>query len=303
MALKLGFLLTLALLLPYAGASAQNVIEDEGVTISRQEFEQLVQHWTPEMQQAAANSGGDRLELINMALASKKIAQQAQAITAESDPDAYWRQVFQIRNMQRQLVVTRYMGSLAIPDMTELSKERYYAEKDKYALVPEKRVTSHILLLCPPASCNRDELRPVADNIHTHLMAGANFEELVEQHSQDPGSKDKGGVFDKWFFLGEAGVSPHYTGGAFEIENVGGYSSVVDSQYGLHIIRLDGLEEAHYKPYEEVKIAILFALKDEYLEASAKEFDASFRITDDAMIDGEAMEEIFGPFKAPAMPK
>lgn len=303
MASKLALFLTLVLLLPYGGASGQNVIEDEGVTISRQEFEQLVQYWTPEMQQAAANSSGDRLELINIALTSKKIAKQAELITPESDPDAYWRQIFQIRNMQRQLVVKRYMDSLEIPDMLELSKERYYAEKDKYALVSETRLTSHILLLCPPGACDRDELRPLADKIHTQLMDGANFEELVAQYSQDPGSKDKGGFFDKWFSLGESGVSPHYTGGAFEIENIGEYSSVVDSQYGLHIIRLDGVKEAHHKPYEDVRINIIVALKGEYLEASAKEFDASFRITDDGMIDGKAMEEIFAPFKSPAIPK
>jgi peptidyl-prolyl cis-trans isomerase C len=200
-------------------------------------------------------------------------------------------------------VVKRHMDTLVVPDMTALAKERYYAEKDKYALVPERRFTSHILLLCPPATCDRDEIRPLADEIRTKLIGGANFAELVEQYSQDPGSKDKGGVFDKWFSLGEAGVSPHYTGGAFEIENVGEYSSVVDTKFGLHIIRLDAVKEAHHKPYEEVKPAITAALIGEYRSASAKEFDASFRITDDAMIDGKAMEEIFGPFKSPAMPK
>ena len=70
-------------------AIAQNVVEDEGVTISQEEMEQLVKHWTPEMQSAAADNLGDRLELINFALTTKKVAAQAQMITPESDPDTY----------------------------------------------------------------------------------------------------------------------------------------------------------------------------------------------------------------------
>ena len=55
------------------GAVAQNVIEDQGVSMSMQELEVLVKHWPPNMQQAAAGDAGHRIELLSMALANKKM--------------------------------------------------------------------------------------------------------------------------------------------------------------------------------------------------------------------------------------
>ena len=76
-----------------ANVSAQKyVVEDGGIGLSAPELEYIVRHWTPEMQQAAANDMGDRLELLNMALASKKIAAEADKLT-EADGDVYWKSV------------------------------------------------------------------------------------------------------------------------------------------------------------------------------------------------------------------
>ena len=85
--------------------------------------------------------------------------------------------------------------------------------------------------------------------------------------------------------------------GMYEIENVGDHSGIVDSRFGLHIIQLDGIEEAHYKPYEEVKDQIIATLRKEYIDLSAKEFDAGFRFTEDTYIDTGVVEEILAPYK------
>jgi parvulin-like peptidyl-prolyl isomerase len=94
-----------------------------------------------------------------------------------------------------------------------------------------------------------------------------------------------------------SGVEPYFVGGVFDIEEVGGYSGVVDSKFGLHIIRLDDIKLAHYLPYEEVKDQIIADLRNEYIKLAAKEFDADFRITDDTYIDADAVEEILQPYK------
>ncbi len=80
--------------------------------------------------------------------------------------------------------------------MTALAAERYQTEKDKYALVPEERYSSHILLLCEPGVCDRDARRVEAQKILDELKAGADFRELAGKYSEDPGSKDEGGQFD-----------------------------------------------------------------------------------------------------------
>jgi hypothetical protein len=280
------------------GNAQDYVVEDKGVGLSREELEYIVKFWTPDMQEAAANDAGDRIELLNLALSNKKIAAGADQLAEDMDPDAYWKMVLTVRNIKSKFVLNNFVDNLDIPDMSALAAERYQTQKDKYALVPEQRLSSHILLLCPAGSCNRDGRRLEAQEILAELQAGANFEELAGKYSEDPGSKNKGGKFAQWLTMGQTGAEPHYVGGVFEIENVGDYSGLVDSKFGVHIIRLDDIKPAHYKSYEEVKEQIVADLRNEYIKLAAKEFDADFRLGDDVYIDGAALDEIFAPYKS-----
>ena len=274
------------------------VIRHEGVGISRAELEQIISRWSAEMRQAAANDYGDRLELLNMALTNKKLAAKADEMTPEEHGEAFWKLHFLILGRKRQAVVDQFLANLDIPDMGALAKERYETEKDRYAKVPERRLTSHILFLCRPGQCDRTEVRPVAAEVLEQLRAGADFGALVAEHSQDPGSKDKGGRYDTWFSLGEQGVEPRYTGGAFDIADIGGYSGLVETQFGIHIIRLDDIRESHYRTYEEVRDTIVATLTSDFRKQALQEFESSLAITDDAYINGPVVDELFAPYKA-----
>jgi peptidyl-prolyl cis-trans isomerase C len=289
--------LLLGLVMVGTELKAQNIIEDNGVGMTRQELEQWINLWTPQMKKAAAIDRGDRIELLNMALASKKIAIEADAMSPDSDPEAYWKMRFSIRNIKRSYATQQYMKNLEIPDMEALAEEQYRTEKDKYALVPEVRNSSHVLVACHPGSCDRVAKKAAAQEILDQLRAGADFGEQVELFSDDPGSKRKGGNFDKWVRMGEPNVSPPYVGALFEIDEVGGYSEVTSSQYGFHIIRLDGVKESYYRPYEEVRQQIVDTLQYEYKKLAVKEFDARFRLSDKALMDDEALDEIFAPYQ------
>jgi len=279
----------------------QPVVKDQGVGMSRAELEHIVKFWGPDMQQAAANDAGDRIELLNMALASKKLAAMVPAEPPENDADAdaYWRLQLSIRNLQSQFVVNQYLASLEIPDMTPLAQERYQTQMDKYALVSESRQASHILLLCDPGTCDRDARRDEAKKILAELEAGADFAELAAKYSDDRANKDKGGQLDRWLTVDETQIDPHFLGAVFEIDKVGGHSGIVDSRFGLHIIQLDDIKKAHYRPYEEVKDEIIASLRKDYITAAAKQFDAGFRFSDETYIDKDAVEEILAPYKTP----
>jgi peptidyl-prolyl cis-trans isomerase C len=291
------FVITVCLYLLSGQAFAQNILEDEGIGMSKEEVAFLVSNWTPDMQKAAADDRGDRIELLSQAIANKKIAEQVKDIDPAADPDAYWRHVYSVRNMNTRFITKRFVDSLEIPDFEPLAKEQYETEKRKYALVDEERLVSHILLMCGPPACVRKERRPEAEAILKELQQGADFETLVAAHSQDTASKARGGRFDRWFRLGEPQVEPHFTGGAFEIENVGEYSGIVESRFGFHIIRLDDVRPEHYKPYEEVKDDIIANLRSEFVDLSTKDFYAGFRMTGNAVIDEAALDEILAPYK------
>lgn len=292
-------ILFLSLIFSGAVTAEDFAIEDQGVGMSVTELEVLVAAWTPDMREAALNDRGDLLELLNIMLAAKKIAEQAKNFTEEDDPVRYWQQQLRIRNINRQFVTNNYMRDLAIPDMEELARERYVTQKDEYAAIPEERTSSHILWMCQRPECEPDEIRPEADKVLAELRAGADFEEMVQRYSDDETTKQIGGKYDKWLVKGRmSNTAPQYHQAVFEIEGVGAYSEVTLTGYGWHIIRLDDLREKTYRPYEEVEASIKADLVKEYKELAAKDFDSRYQLTPEVVIDEEALDAIFAPYRA-----
>ena len=297
MSTRVSICLSFCLLLAQVSV-AQNVIEDQGVGMSREELEYIVKYWTPQMQEAAATDLGDRLELLNLALSAKKMSVEADAMTPEADGEVYWKHMLMLRTADQRFMLDQFMASLKVPDMSALAQERFLTEKDKYALVPEQRLSSQILFLCQALSdCDRKKVRPVAEKVLAELNGGANFEKMVETYSQDPGSKPRKGKFPKWISMGEPNLLPQYVGGLFEIGKVGGYSGIVETEVGYHIIRLDETRPAHYQTFDEARPAIIQALEKEYRLLAAKQYDARYRLTEKVRLDEKALDEIFAKYK------
>jgi peptidyl-prolyl cis-trans isomerase C len=280
-------------------AVGEIVINDGEVAMSRAELEYLVAQWDKQMQLDAANDIGNRMELLNKLLSSKKIAAQAAAMTPEQDGEAYWQKETAVRSMLHRFMVQRYLANLQVPDMSALAQEHYATEKDKYAWLPARRLSSHILVMCPVqgGDCDRQQARARIESIQAELQAGAAFGALAEAHSEDPGSKDKQGRFDKWLQADEPGVDKEYRNALFAIEGEGAYSGIVTSAFGFHIIRLDEEKASYYRPYSEVQAQIEADLVTEYKKQKVRTFNQQYQFSDELSIDGDAMEEIFAPYK------
>ncbi|NQX90235.1 MAG: peptidylprolyl isomerase, partial [Halioglobus sp.] len=281
-----------------SGAFAQTAVEADGVDISRQEMQATVERWPANMREAAADDPAMARELATLSLVAKKIAQEADRLTPEAEPKFYWDMQLQVQMLKRRMMVKHYLDNIDFPDWEPLARERYEADKDKFARVGERRLASHILFMCSPTKCEYEDVGKLAEETLAALHEGADFEEMVAQHSDDTVTKGRGGEF-RWVTLGQKGVSGEFTSGVFEIENVGDYSDVVNSEYGLHIIRLDGIEPQYYKPYAEVKARIIAEMEQEYRELAAIEFDRQYAPSDDLVIDDAGLQEILQPYKAP----
>lgn len=272
------------------------IVADGDVGLTRAEVEFLATKWAPAMQQAAANDEGEMIEILNNELVNIKIASEADKLPPDLQSETYWTYVHSLRLTKRRYVMAHFMDNLDMPDMAALAEERYHTEKDKYALITEHRLASHILILCKVSECDRIEKRKVAEEALAELEAGADWDEMVKKYSGDPGSKDKGGRFAKWLVKGIPKVDPHFVGGVFSIDEVGGYSDLVDTQFGIHIIRLDQLRPAFYRSYEEVREQIIADLENNFRNLAAKDFDARYIMTSETHIDMEAMDEILAPY-------
>lgn len=96
-----------------------------------------------------------------------------------------------------------------------------------------------------------------AKEIKKKLDAGASFEELAKQESQDLLSKEKGGDLG-YFHSGK--MAPEFETAAYKLK-VGQISNPVASPNGYHIIKLTDKKEL--KPYDEVKDSIRKNLEEE----------------------------------------
>ncbi len=78
-----------------------------------------------------------------------------------------------------------------------------------------------------------------ANEVLAELVAGKTFEELAQEYSNDPGSKDNGGDLG-WFPRGM--MVPPFEEAAFSLE-VGAVSEPVKTDFGYHIIKVVGKED------------------------------------------------------------
>jgi peptidyl-prolyl cis-trans isomerase D len=139
----------------------------------------------------------------------------------------------------------------------------YNQNKDQYRS-PETVDVQQILLMTQGKPASEDAaIKAKAEDVLKQAKAGADFGELAKKYSEDPGSKDKGGLY--------AGVTrgqmvPEFEQAAFSLKP-GQISDLVKTQYGYHIVKVLKHEQPRLKPFEEVKAQIA----DQYKKQRAAE--------------------------------
>ncbi len=115
--------------------------------------------------------------------------------------------------------------------------------KDKTATV------QHILFLTQGKSDSaKQEIRKLAEQVLARAKAGEDFGALAKEFSEDPGSKNKGGLYED-FPRGQM-VKP-FEDASFNLP-IGSISDLVETVYGYHIIKvIDRKKET--RPFDEVK--------------------------------------------------
>ncbi len=151
-----------------------------------------------------------------------------------------------IRMQLEQQMIAQYADS-AIQVDTTISET---ALKDLYERqAPSARLHArHILLGYPPQATQeqRDSVRAEAEALRKRAVAGEDFASLARRYSQDQGNAQKGGDLGE-FSRGD--LLPALENAAFALQP-GEISPVVESPFGLHIIKL---ESKTVPPFDSVR--------------------------------------------------
>ncbi len=97
---------------------------------------------------------------------------------------------------------------------------------------------------------NLDSAKAEADKIMKKAKSGSDFAELAMTHSEDPGSKTKGGDLG---YFGKGRMVPEFDKACFE-NNVGDVVGPIKTQFGYHIIKIEDKKSEEIK-FSEIKVA------------------------------------------------
>ena len=158
-----------------------------------------------------------------------------------------------------------------ITDNSESIQERYERDFERKYNKPKKVRARHILLKFEEEDdeATRQGIRDRMAGILAEAQAeDADFAELAKKYSEDT-SAARGGDLD---FFDEKRMVKEFSDAAFALP-IDGLSQVVETRYGLHIIKVTDITEAEVQALEEVQVEIA---GDLYAEDKAPELARAY---------------------------
>ncbi|MDX8396122.1 MAG: SurA N-terminal domain-containing protein [Mariprofundaceae bacterium] len=198
-----------------------------------------------------------------------KIDDAAARAYFESHQDQY-RSNLNVRLVAVEIDPTSLSSDIVIDDA---DIEASYDERKGEFTSPEKRHASHILV---QLAANADETarsaaRKKIEAAKSRLDQGENFAKVAKEISDDVSTNEKGG--DLGFFVQGAMVDVFDTTVfAMKKDTV---SDIIETQFGLHLVRLNNIQESHSQGFEDVKSTIANDLR------KTKASDEAYNISQD----------------------
>jgi peptidyl-prolyl cis-trans isomerase D len=131
--------------------------------------------------------------------------------------------------------------------ITDAQLQKAYKDQQSNFQVPERVQARHILLKSDAS--NDAAVKAKAEELLKQIQGGADFAKLAKEKSEDPGSGQNGGELG-WIVRGQ--TVPEFEKAAFTLKP-GETSGLIKTEYGYHIIQVEAHEQAHLRPFEEVK--------------------------------------------------
>jgi peptidyl-prolyl cis-trans isomerase D len=195
---------------------------------------------------------------------------------------------FTTPDMIRVQYLTLSQAALASAvQVSEAQARKFFDENPAQFQEPEQRRASHILIKVEAnaTAAAKQAAKARAEQLLAEVRkTPAKFAELARQHSQDPGSGEKGG--DLGTFSRDMMVKP-FADAAWAMKP-GEIQGLVESQFGYHIIRLDGVIGGAKMGFAVVKDEIIQSIKQ---QESAKRFvEAAERFSNMVYEQPESLE-------------
>jgi peptidyl-prolyl cis-trans isomerase D len=159
--------------------------------------------------------------------------------------------------------------------VTDADLKTYYDQNVQRLNGKEERRASHILITAAKSlpDAERAKAKAKADELLALVnKAPDTFADVARKNSQDPGSAPAGGDLD--FFARDAMVKP-FSDAAFAMKK-GDISTVVESEFGYHIIKLTDIKAPKQSTFEEMRPELELEAKKQMAQKKFTESAESF---------------------------
>ena len=275
-----------------ANTVAQPLVRDDGYTLSLAEVGLALSRAPAQVRSSVLSDPASRYEFFVNLLASKKIMALLDRLEPDAASTTYLEYLFTRLEMAREFDRKLFQKNLELPNFEALALERYKVSKDEIASVPEIREASHILLLCLEACENEEETIETLSALRERILQGESFAELAIEFSEDPGSKTRGGRLSRGIESDATQVDQSVRDALFALQEEGDITEVVRSRFGFHIIKLESVEPARLRSFDEVRESLIAEVEKRYREDAYRQHLLSFAPEDTIEIDIEAFDEL-----------
>jgi peptidyl-prolyl cis-trans isomerase C len=241
------------------------VAENATETVRLSEFEAELERVPPENRNAFLSNRQRVGDLLGQMLVRKTLATQAKAEKLDEDP----ANVARVRAENQRLLAQLRIASVEkvaaaefeakLAEHQRYAREIYLVDREKFR-VPEEISASHILFDVKKHSS--EDARKLAERARARVTAGEEFASVAREVSEDPSAASNGGALG-WFK--RETMDPKFSQAAFALKQNGAISEPVLSQFGWHIIRLEGRKEATVLPFESVRDQIVADLRNRHI--------------------------------------
>ncbi|MFC4804841.1 peptidylprolyl isomerase [Filifactor villosus] len=204
-----------------------------GHEITQKDLDFMKQSLSPEILRSFQGSEGDKAFLGEM-INQKLMYLDAKANKLDENSEFKEQLASVTENLLTQLAIKQILNSVSV---SEEEKKAFYEENRSHFLQGEKIEASHILV----------DSEEKANELYIKVEEGEDFASLASEHSSCP-SKTSGGSLGQF---GRGQMVPEFEQAAFSLE-LGEVSKPVKTQFGYHLIKLTGKQEAEQLHYESV---------------------------------------------------
>ena len=297
----------LVAILSFGGAQAQGIypgdaVSVNGETISYQRFQGFYIEYR-NSKGVAVGARGDQLDLLtrlrkeamNLLIEQVLVAQAAEKAGVKADPEAVTKaydelrsvfdseQGFQMklegdgftaeslrRHLGRMMAAQQYLDEIRneAADITDADLERYYEDNKARLTLPEQVRVRHILITWKPLGKPDDRafIRESMQPILERARSGEDFAALAREFSDDYATRQEGG--DTGFFH-RGQMAPAFEEAAFALQP-GEISDVVETSFGVHIIKLEERQSQELLALEDIREQLMDHVRNERAEQAVR---------------------------------